>query len=1326
MRNFLILIMCLVFTGLESAYSAVPLSSSTRPFIWASMGERDAILDKIANHSWAASQQTALINRVQGDLNSFLADEDAYLRELPIEWTRFTPRFYTTRNEVNNAWRGKLDVAQDCSVIYYLTGDTRYAELAAGVLHNSVRWLLTTPKSSNNGIGGWTFHDSEWLYESRSIGSQMPIIYDFLHGYLQSNTVYDVHEGTQKTFSFSDAQSVLTQMRNLTRDKGYAGTNWCALMGESMILNTLAIDNVATRNTFVDEFLHTDFQRQDSMKTQHDHFDGPPPYSCYPESLGYSKGVVERNSYCVSLVDRYDPSKNYPAEFPKLIQGLHRTKQMHFPNNSYQVQFGDGHRMSGGGLNYSLAHMLYSQAKAQGRTDLMALYGGPLAEGIASGKYRRTLGGYSSLGMKNQVLTLLWGSADVDETPKPLDLFRTDTLPYSGLVLQRNFSPNGNNDDGLMCFVQGAGFVHSHAGGMNMELYGHGKVLGVKGYGRGDYARSFASANTVIVNGYSRGSGGWGGVDINTVQVKSMEPATRADAVSSNLSFSCTTFADNKGSGAEATQERTMALIRTSPTTGFYFDLYRSNSSLGGEYHDYLYHNIGTSLTVEDSTGTPLAFTSAPNRFVNDTDGNKSPGWGFLRDPKATDTVTDSVRAQFATPFSGQPTIYMNMHIPGDSGREYATAMGPSDGEHPNPYKTKDIPTLIIRRNGEAWNNPFAVIFEPHEDGVDGGTVQQVTSLKNGSKVVGMKVESVIDGQAVIHYIIANTGASDTYTDATAGFSFTGRFGIVADFGQENLELYIGDGSAISYGDYSITSVSGNTQASMLIQPGQEPVVNANDPVTTTQSAPITSGLVAHWPLDEGTGTVATDVTGHGFDGDLLNGATWGSDAERGTYAVFDGNDDRISTPFKYALADTNNFTWTWWAKKAPTTHANSIMVGNRYGGSGTENLEFIKFMPPKASFANTDSAGNIEDYNYADLPSDEWHHYAMVKSGTSYQWYVDGVAEGSPVTINYNETSLIPFLIGGDGDGKPNEHFEGCIDDVVLYYEALTPEEVGYVKNGFYPYAPLVNELIAGWDTWDSSTAPSASVLAPNVTGSAVTTTEQVSWNTTDERGASNDGDWGTFAGPPSASTNVVDGENLTLPNATTGGTITFTVTNTGAEDIVLGNFHFDAYAFRPVAPRTYELSVLAGGGITAGSVYASPVDAITSVGGANDNGAHDDIDISLEELADHTLDAGESVQFLLAFSGGAGEGLGHHLFVDNVGITGAYIPEPPVTELPMLEHSMSGGDMVFNWTGGNFKVQSRTNLVEGIWQDVPGGDTPPVTNSTTDPEAFFRLIEQ
>jgi len=279
---------------------------------------------------------------------------------------------------------------------------------------------------------------------------------------------------------------------------------------------------------------------------------------------------------------------------------------------------------------------------------------------------------------------------------------------------------------------------------------------------------------------------------------------------------------------------------------------------------------------------------------------------------------------------------------------------------------------------------------------------------------------------------------------------------------------------------------------------------------------------IAHWKLDEASGTVATDSSGSGYTGTIINGATWGSDATRDSYVSFDGSNDRITTPFTYALADTDNFTWAWWANSAvpstDTKQAGSVMVGNRHPERTETKYGFIKFTPQGTQLANCEEAGDIEHYDYTEVPQGGWHHYAMVKSGTSFQWYVDGVAQGAPVTINYNETDPIPFLIGGDDDGsgtKVNEHFQGFIDDVVLYDRALSASEV------------------------------------------------------------------------------------------------------------------LNMYGAVPIIP-------------------------------------------------------------------------------------------------PELQIGMSGGDMVFDWTGTGFKVQSRTNLMEGIWVDVPGGDTPPVTNSTTEGEAFFRLIEQ
>jgi hypothetical protein len=240
-----------------------------------------------------------------------------------------------------------------------------------------------------------------------------------------------------------------------------------------------------------------------------------------------------------------------------------------------------------------------------------------------------------------------------------------------------------------------------------------------------------------------------------------------------------------------------------------------------------------------------------------------------------------------------------------------------------------------------------------------------------------------------------------------------------------------------------------------------------------TENVGPSSGLVAHWPLDEGSGTEVANVAGTPFTAEIENGATWGSDAARASFVDFDGVDDRIATTFTYALKDTDDFTWAWWAKKATSAGIDdgAVMVGNRYGNTGSEFYEFIKFGPSGAQFANTDLVGEISTINYNDLPQNEWHHYAMVKSGTSYQWYVDGEAEGAPVTVDYAETKAIPFLIGGDGDNKPNEHFEGSIDDVVLYRTALTAYNVSSVMNGDYDLTIPMVALGTPVDTTSGST---------------------------------------------------------------------------------------------------------------------------------------------------------------------------------------------------------------------------------------------------------------
>ena len=207
-----------------------------------------------------------------------------------------------------------------------------------------------------------------------------------------------------------------------------------------------------------------------------------------------------------------------------------------------------------------------------------------------------------------------------------------------------------------------------------------------------------------------------------------------------------------------------------------------------------------------------------------------------------------------------------------------------------------------------------------------------------------------------------------------------------------------------------------------------------------------------------------------------------------------------------------------------------------------------------------------------------------------------------------------------------------------------------------------LPSTLIAGWDNFNNASSPIVNTIAAGVTATVAVTGPGWSNNDSSGRGSSKDTTWGTFAGPAvaDAQTTAV-GANLALVNGAESGDLTFTIANGGTNDLDLNSFHMDALAFRPNAARSYALNVVSGD-MTVGNVFTSAGGAITHLGGGlltDDSDPlthdqHDDIEIDMSGLVDHTLAVGESAVIQIAFTGGTGAGGGHHLFIDNVAFTG------------------------------------------------------------------------
>jgi hypothetical protein len=207
--------------------------------------------------------------------------------------------------------------------------------------------------------------------------------------------------------------------------------------------------------------------------------------------------------------------------------------------------------------------------------------------------------------------------------------------------------------------------------------------------------------------------------------------------------------------------------------------------------------------------------------------------------------------------------------------------------------------------------------------------------------------------------------------------------------------------------------------------------------------------LVGWWKLDEGDGDVVLDSSGRGVDGTIFNltggkgtnGGVWVQDAERGMVLSFSGDD----TAGAYVVAGTvpaldlvTDFTWMVWCKQSSAgTGDNDVMLGNRYGGTGSP-LQFVKFTRTKFEYYNDDTA-YAESITYPTaMPNDIWVHNAVVKDGNKLTYYRNGKKVISSTLVKTMDAN--PFYMGGDPLG---ERWGGYLSDVRLYERALTDAEV-------------------------------------------------------------------------------------------------------------------------------------------------------------------------------------------------------------------------------------------------------------------------------------------
>jgi hypothetical protein len=200
----------------------------------------------------------------------------------------------------------------------------------------------------------------------------------------------------------------------------------------------------------------------------------------------------------------------------------------------------------------------------------------------------------------------------------------------------------------------------------------------------------------------------------------------------------------------------------------------------------------------------------------------------------------------------------------------------------------------------------------------------------------------------------------------------------------------------------------------------------------------------AYLKFDEVNGISATDVTGNGWNGTLVNGATWTTGHAGNAVNLISSANQYVSLPTGIVSNLTSCSIIAWVKLNSSGTWSRIFDFG-----SGTTNYMFLSPVGTGnlIRFAITIGGGGAEqrlDYN-GTLANGAWHQIAVTLGSGTGMLYVDGspVATNSAFTVSPADLGSTTQNWIGRSQYAADHYLNGAVDDFRIYRGVLSPAEV-------------------------------------------------------------------------------------------------------------------------------------------------------------------------------------------------------------------------------------------------------------------------------------------